>query len=197
VGRDEVLARVERMRPAMVVWLARRCGSYAEAHDLAAEVIALAAEADGLPEEPAALRRWLVARGEAVARRATRRWARDERVLGQVLSLDEPLSAADGGSGLVLGDVVAARQPPLDDALGSRQLLNAVLHQLESWSETDRQLLLQTADGAAPPALRRHHGLSRFALRRRIMRLRSRLLSELDDDSAAEISRLIGPLPGP
>lgn len=196
MGRDETLAQVARQRPALLRWMVRRCGSYAEAQDLVEEVVELAVAADALPSRPAALRAWLLRRCETVIRRARRDWCRQERCLGQRLSLDEAPHAAHD-AGLRVGDTIAAPQPRLDEALARRELCRVVLRHLAAWPATDRELLLTPATGEQGRALRERLGLSRFAQRRRVLRLRRRLLAQLDDDTAAEIRELIGTLPRP
>jgi len=193
VGRDEVLARVERMRPALLVWMVRQCGSFADAQDLVGEVMAIAVAAEALPSSPTELRAWLIGRAETVARRERRRRARQARVLGQAMSLDERLSSAAPSSLLVLGDTIADDERPLEELCGAQEICRRVLRQLEAWPAGERELLLQVAAGGTYAVVGRQCGLSRFAVRRRVLHLRRRLLAELDAETAAEVKALLGP----
>ena len=191
--RDEALAAVERQRGKLVRWMVRHCGSYAEAQDMAAEVVALAAEAADLPGEPRALRSWLVGKAQTVARRERRRRRRRRQTLGS----ERALESLVGDTGLTFEDIVPDGARPIEDGICRRQISQRVLGVLDTWPAEERDLLLATAAGATYVETARTLGISKYQVRRHVILLRRKLLAGLDAETAAELTELIGRRAGP
>lgn len=182
-------AAVLRRRHGLIRYFLRRTGSWAEAEDLFGELLEVVARSE-LPDEPAALRRWLRARADRLLRLWWRRRQADERRLEPVLSLSERVGAEGE---LELAETLVDGGRPLAEEIAGNALAVAVLTAFRRLPEADQQLLVQRPGGRG--ALRRlahRRGQSRHQTAVRVGRARRRLWALLAGDLAGELVTLVG-----
>lgn len=188
-ARAACAATVLRRRHGLIRYFLRRTGNWAEAEDLFGELLEVVARSE-LPDEPAALRRWLRARANRLLRQWWRRRQADERRLEPVLSLSERVGAEGE---LELAETLVDRGRPVAEEITGNALAVAVLAAFRGLPESDQQLLLQRPGRRG--ALRRLadlRGQSRHQTAVRVGRARRRLWALLAGDLAGELITLVG-----